>query len=145
MRHKTRPAHLSFVTFFLGALLGTANAAAPDETAIMQAVEKVVAEHKVYATCLSLEPTSFRIVQDNWAREVSQGAEALKALKPSPALVARFLVAVDSARLIDKDATLAVAMAFCQKNAAQVMKFHEFGFSRLSEAIDKAAKPKPQP
>ena len=126
------------------ATLGVTQPAAADDSAILQAVEKVVAEHKVYATCLSLEPTSYRIVQENWTREVSQGADALKALKPSPALVARFVAAVDSSRLIDKTMTLSAAMAYCQKNEAQVRVFHEFGFSRLSQAIDAAAKPKKQ-
>ena len=129
----------------LGAVSGAASAEAFNETAVMQAVEKVVAEHKVYATCLSLEPMSFKIVQENWTREVSQGAEALKSIKPSPALVARYLVAVDSSRLLDKTMTLTAAISYCEKNAAQVMKFHEFGFSRLSEAINTAVKPKQRP
>lgn len=111
----------------------------------MQAVEKVVAEHKMYATCLSLEPTTYRIVQENWTREVSQGAEALRAIKASPALVARYIAAVDSSRLLDKTMTLSAAMSFCQKNEAQVRKFHEFGFSRLAPAIDTAAKLKQRP
>ncbi len=140
MLQETRTSKLPFFIILLGAAFGTAPAAALDETAVMKAVEKVVAEHKMYATCLSLEPMSFRIVQENWTREVSQGAEALKELKPSPALVARFLAAVDSARLLDKKMTLDLAMAYCRQNEAQVRKFHEFGFSRLSEAIRTAAR-----
>jgi hypothetical protein len=139
---ETRPARLKLHLLLIAAACAAAHAAAPDETEILQAVEKVVAEHRVYATCLSLEPTSYRIVQDNWTREVSQGADALKALKPSPALIARFLAAVDSSRLIDKTMSLSAAMAYCQKNEAQVRVFHEFGFSRLGEAISSAAKSK---
>ena len=142
MPYKTPTAAFTRSIAILGVSIGAAQAAAPDDATLMKAVEKVVAEHKVYATCLSLEPTSYRIVHENWTREVSQGAEALKALNPSPALVARYIAAVDSARLIDKTMTLAAAMAYCEKNAAQVKKFHEFGFSRLSEAINAAFKPK---
>lgn len=142
---KKLPARPKLHLLLIATACTAAHAAAPDETAVMQAVEKVVAEHKVYATCLALEPTTYRIVQENWTREVSQGAEALRALKPSPALVARFVAAVDSSRLIDKTMTLSAAMAYCEKNEAQVRKFHEFGFSRLSQAVDAAAKPKKQP
>jgi hypothetical protein len=145
MPHKSpRLSSLNVIVLAFAALVVTQSASA-DDAAILQAVEKVVAEHKIYATCLSLEPTSYRIVQENWTQEVSQGADALKALRPSPALVERFAAAVDSSRLIDKTMPLSAAMAYCQKNEAQVRVFHEFGFSRLSQAIDAAAKPKKQP
>lgn len=143
MLHKSRLAILSIA--LLSSSIGAARAAGLDETAILQAVEKVVAEHKVYATCHSLDALSLRLVQQNWSREVGQGAEALKALKPSAALVARYLVATDSARLLDKGMTLSAAMAYCEKNHAQVTKFEEFAFSRLAIAIDTAAKLKPKP
>lgn len=119
---------------------GAACAAGLNESAVLQAVETVVAEHKAYATCLALDPLSFRLVQDGWKREVMQSAETLKGLNASPAFMLRFVAAVNPDRLIDLGMPLSAAMSYCQKNESQVRKFHEFGFSRLSNVIDRATK-----
>ena len=37
-----------------------------NEPSVMRAVDAVVAEHRLYATCLSLTPQLLPLVQENW-------------------------------------------------------------------------------
>jgi hypothetical protein len=110
-----------------------------DEKAILRTAEKVVAEHRVYATCLSLDSIGYQLVQDSWDREVKRAMEALKELGASLMLTTRFAAAVRSEKLIDGGMSLSAAMTFCKKNEARVSKFYELGFSRLADEVQKAA------
>ncbi len=140
MTHSIRYLALIAATLAASGFPGASYAAGYDESAILQSVEAVVAEHKIYATCFSLDSTAYQIVQENWLREVKQGAETLKGLNPSVAFMARFAYAVNPTRLLDEGMTISAAMAYCQKNEQQARKFHEFGFSHLADAIDQASK-----
>ena len=115
----------------------SARASAFDEAAVLNAIDKVVAEHRIYATCMSLDKLSHRVVQENWAREIKLGAEALRPLNPSVGFVARYAKAVEPSRLLENDMPLSTAMTYCWANEAQVQKFHVFDFSRLADAINK--------
>lgn len=120
----------------LGASVASAvQAADVDEAAVLAAVERVVAEHRIYATCLSLEPGSYRLVQDLWAQDVKAASAVLRDARPSVGFVARFAAAVHPSRLIDEDRSLASAIAYCHPHETQLRKFHEYGFSRLATAV----------
>lgn len=115
-------------------------AQALNEEAAAKAIESVVAEHQLYATCLSLEPSALPLVQESWRRDVAQAADTLKRLKASPGLMARFMVMTDASRLLDDSMRLSAAIALCHKNEATVRKFHEFGQTRLAAALEAVAK-----
>lgn len=122
----------------LGPAVGSAEEIGFDEDKALQLTEAVVAEHRVYATCMSLDKTSLSIVEENWTREIKQAAERLRGEKPSADFIRRFSAAVEFDKLLDKSMTLAAAIDFCHKHDRQVVSFYELGFSRLVDAIDKA-------
>ena len=127
----------------MACLSSSAVAAEPttlNEPSIMRAVDAVVAEHRLYATCLSRTPQMLPLVQENWKREVSEAVDALKPLKPSPGFMAKFVAAVDFSNLLDRGMSLSAAIDLCQRNEKVVNKFHEFGYTRLGTAIRKAAR-----
>lgn len=111
-----------------------------NEEAMVKAIDAVVAEHQVYATCLSLESQGLPLVQESWRREVAQAADSLKSMKASPALLARFVSATDPSRLFDGNMRLSAAMELCRKNEVTVRKFYVFGYTRLAAAVEAAAK-----
>lgn len=111
-----------------------------NEEAVFDSINKIVAEHKIYATCLSLDSTSYQLVLTNWEREVDSAIEKIKSYKPSLTFIAKFKSAVATENLIDKNLSLADAMEYCHKNEEQVKKFYEFGHSRLSDAIGESTK-----
>lgn len=124
-----------------GLMAFTASLAQPiNEDAMVKAIDAVVAEHQVYATCLSLEPQGLSLVQESWRREVAQAADSLKSLKASPALLIRFVSATDVSRLFDGSMRLSAAVDLCRKNEATVRKFYEFGYTRLAAAVEAAAR-----
>ena len=108
--------------------------------AVIRATDAVVAEHRVYATCLALDGQGLALVRENWRREVAQAVDALRDLK-SPALFAlRFSEATDFSRLLDGDMKLSAAMEFCQKNEKTTRKFYELGYTRLASTVTLAAR-----
>ncbi|MDR2219878.1 MAG: hypothetical protein LBE24_04780 [Methylobacillus sp.] len=139
--HKIVPPTLIAISILFGACFNDAHAAELDESAILQAVEKVVSDYRVLVTCQSLEPFGYEVAQEAWARQVESGAETLKSLKPSATLIARFAAAVQPSRLLDKSMPLADAMTYChqKQNQELVKNFMAFDFPDLSEAIKKAA------
>lgn len=122
----------------LGPAVAYAEGSAFDEEIALQLTEAVVAEHRVYATCMSLDKTSLSIVEENWAREIKQAAERLQGEKPSADFVRRFSAAVEFDNLLDRSMTLATAIDLCHTHGRQIETFHELGFSRLVDAIEKA-------
>jgi hypothetical protein len=78
MIDRVRIATLIVGALAAGAIAGSARAADDAEAAVLQAVAAVVAEHRIYATCFSLEPMAYQLVRENWAREVKEGTEALR-------------------------------------------------------------------
>jgi len=109
-----------------------------DEEKAMAAVETVVAEHRIYATCLSLDKLSLSIVQENWRREVKLATEELREVKPSAAFLHRFAGAVDFANLLDRSRHLEDAMNYCHANEKLLVNFQTFEFSHLVTAIESA-------
>jgi len=117
-----------------------ASAANPkfDEARALQAVNTIVAEHRLYATCMSLDKVSLSIVEENWRREVKQATEAFKDLNPPPTFWPQFNAAVSFDKLLDRNATLGSTMALCHKNDKAVAQFQSFGFSHLRSAAEPA-------
>ncbi|MDR2214496.1 MAG: hypothetical protein LBE59_01490 [Nevskiaceae bacterium] len=138
---------LSPALLTVGVLLGGCTAGLDaNESAVLQAVEKVVGDYKTLATCYSLEPVSYRFqetLQEVWLSEVQSGANALRKINPSATLIARFASAVEPSRLLDENMRLSEAIALCHepRNEELVMNFQLFEFPRLDEAIDKAVDP----
>lgn len=122
----------------LGSAACFAEAAEFDEAKALRLTEAVVAEHRIYATCLSLNKISLSIVEENWTREVKQAAERLRGEKPSADFIRRFSAAVEFDKLLDRSMPLAAAIEFCHKHDKQVETFYMLGYSRLADAIDKA-------
>lgn len=115
-----------------------------NEEAVIRAVDDVVAEHRVYATCLALDGAGLSLVQENWRREVARAVEILKDMNPTAKFVLRFSEATALSRLLDGDMRLSAAMDFCHKNEKTTRKFYEFGYTRLPSAIARAAKQAPR-
>ena len=139
MNDKQKPTLFSLLTMaLLGSAACSAEAAEFDEAKALQFTEAVVAEHRIYATCLSLNKISLSIVEENWTREVKQAAERLQGEQPSADFIRRFSAAVEFDKLLDRSMPLAAAIALCHTHDRQVETFYEFGFSRLVDAIDKA-------
>src|SRR3989338_4450634 len=122
----------------LGSAACSAKAAEFDETKALRLTEEVVAEHRIYATCLSLDKISLSIVEESWAREVKQAVERLRGEKPSADFIRRFSAAVEFDKLLDRSMTLAAAIDLCHTHDRQVETFYILGYSRLADAIDKA-------
>lgn len=128
------------IALFTFLLSGTVHASERlDEAAVFAAVEAVVAEHRLYATCLSLDPLGYDTVQKIWELEVQDGLLALTRMKASPVLLARVGRAVSFDSLIDADLSLGEAIRYCHENMEQVRKLDEFGYTRLVNAIEKVA------
>lgn len=124
------------------ALLPTASNAGSStnrDEQILRAVEKVVAEHKIYATCLALDPLSLSLVQEGWNREVRDGADTLKEIGASSDLVARVAMAVAPSRLLDVNMSLSNAIEFCKTNHDQVATYYKLGATKLAPAIRQAS------
>ena len=109
----------------------------------MQAVEALVVEHRIYATCLSLDPLGLALVKDNWQRMYIQATALLLPLQPSPEFVKRFDAASQQSRLLDTHQTLAATQQYCQAHQAEISRFYSFGFGSLAQAIDAVLHPKP--
>jgi hypothetical protein len=108
--------------------------------AVIRATDAVVAEHKVYATCLALDKQGLALVRENWRREVAQAVDVLRDLQPPALFALRFSEAIDFSRLLDGDMKLSAAVEFCHKNEKTTLKFYELGYARLSSAVALAAK-----
>lgn len=111
-----------------------------NEEGVLKATETVVAEYRTYATCLSLDPSGPALVQEAWRMQTGQALEVLRRLKASAGLLARFSKVVSPANLVDGDMKLSLAIAYCHANHQTVRKFHEFGYTSLSDVIERAAK-----
>jgi hypothetical protein len=109
-----------------------------DEEKAMAAVEKVVAEHRIYATCMSLDKMGLALVQQNWKEEVTLATEELRKVKPSATFVLRFAGAVDFSNLLNRSRNFGDAMDYCHTNEKQLRMFDTFEFSHLVTAIESA-------
>jgi hypothetical protein len=111
-----------------------------DEGEAIKAVHAVVAEHKIYATCLSLDSQAFNGVREVWRHEVMDAEKVLKTLKPTPAFIVRYTTAIAPSRLLDDSMKLSEAIAYCKQNEKQFQKFYLLGYSRLVTALESATK-----
>jgi hypothetical protein len=106
-----------------------------DESATLREVKKIVAEYRVYATCLSLDAPTLALVESTWQKQVAAAIEALRELKPGVTFIASFTLAVRFSNLLDPDMKLSQAMDLCHKNPAAAETFWAFGNSRLTDAV----------
>jgi hypothetical protein len=136
------------IRFSIAALFGAlallpaaANAASSTnkDERIMRAVEEVVTEHRIYATCLALDPLSLSLVQEGWNREVRDGVDALKEIGASADLAARFATAVAPSQLLDVNMSLSNAIEFCKTNHDRVATYYKLGATKLAPAIRQAS------
>jgi hypothetical protein len=116
-----------------------ASSVAERDERVMHAVEKVVAEYRIYATCLSLDPMALSLVNETWNREVLAGVDALKEIGPSAALAARFATTVAPSQLLDPTMRLSDAIEYCKATRAQVLNFYSLSVSRLAPVIREAS------
>jgi hypothetical protein len=109
-----------------------------DETAALRAVDAVVSEHRLYATCLALDGSSHALVNDMWNKEVAQAMDWLKPFKPSLVFLAKFRGKVEPSSLLDRDMALSAAMDLCHKSGKLVSRFYAFEWTPLWRALERS-------
>lgn len=110
-----------------------------DEQRVLVAVDKIAAEYRVYATCLSLDAAGYDGVRQIWRMQVERGMAELNSLKASMEFAQKVGQKLSPAELVDGNMKLSEAIAYCAKNQAQLRTYMEFGFSSLDDAIRNAA------
>ena len=109
-----------------------------DADRIMQSVEQVLEENRIYATCLSMDKNSLDFVRSNWRRMVGETRDLLRKANFDTSFLTLFELKVRAANLLDQNLSLHQAMAICHANEAMISRFYEFGFSNLRQEVEKA-------
>lgn len=125
--------------FSLFPTISNAGSSTNKDERIISAVEKVVAEYKIYATCSALNPMFLSIVMEGWDHEVQEGVNALREIDSNGILLANFATAVAPSQLLDPNMRLSDAIEYCKTNHAKIQTFFELGASRLYPTIMQAS------
>lgn len=109
-----------------------------DDEAVFRAVEAVLAEYRIYATCTALFPGSLELVEELWKREVASGAEALKNAGKNKLLLIRYQALIGGSKLYDPQMSLGEAVSLCERNKEVLIRYHTLDVVRMADEMEKA-------
>ncbi len=108
-----------------------------DDEAVFRAVEAVLAEYRIYATCTALFPGSLELVEELWKREVSSGADALKNAGKNKLLLIRYQALAGGSKLYDPQMPLGEAVSLCERNKEALNRYHTLDVMRMADEMEK--------
>jgi hypothetical protein len=101
----------------------------------MSVVEASIKEYRVYATCMSLDETSLKLIKETWNQSRNEALRDLKSNGASLLFLGRFTLATVDSKILNTDMNLSEAMPYCYKNKKNLDRFFEYGQSRLEKEI----------
>ena len=87
-----------------------------DEAAVLNVLDRSIAEQHVFATCSALDGDNRNFLKKNWQQWVNEVRSKLRGTKPSVIFIAKLEYKLRNTILLDETMSLASAMEFCDKN-----------------------------
>lgn len=106
-----------------------------NENAVNTAIDKVIAEHKFYATCSSLDDLSLKTIKYGWEKMVMETREELASYKPSAIFIAQFEPKTRFDSLVDQNKSLGETMRYCRAAPYKMSTYYEFGFISMPKEV----------
>lgn len=106
-----------------------------NEKAVNAAIDQVIAEHKFYATCSSLDDLSLKTIKYGWERMVQETREELASYKPSTIFIAQFELKAHFDSLVDQNKSLGETMRYCRTAPYKMSTYYEFGFISMPKEV----------
>ncbi len=126
--------------FLLGIILcvvgcGKLGASSFDESVVLKATDEVMDDFRLIATCMSLEPTTYSGLQQQWNSQVQETLTILKSEGASDAFISRYSDITQFSNLIDGKKTLSETMKICHSKADVYEKYMTLDFLLLSNQV----------
>lgn len=82
----------------------------------MSVVEASIKEYRVYATCMSLDEMSLKLIKETWNQSRNEALRDLKSNGASLLFLCRFTLATADSKILVTDMNLSEAMPYSYKN-----------------------------